>query len=1386
MITFYILSLIIIKYFVIDQLYCSLPVFRYYNVETLFPASLDNSFLSLLWKVVCNNAGCIYNQLFIEKLAFIYPYFDKINILLFSLLVFCGSLFFIFYENKKNDSSNSLNNELKNSKSSDLYSDFAPIDLGENDEHYGQIKFALEDENVKNLAILGAFGAGKSSVINSFFKNKDVYGSKIQPDEYVKISFADFDYTNLNEVFSQNSKDKDNKNVSNGKVTREDGIQDKNIKSNKLSLQDVEGEIVRQLFHSNLVKNNKFADVISRYPSKFDIFVLTFIIFVFTTAIFCKPLRDSYFSLYSKSIFLYVLTSISFIPYLYVTISYFSKKFKISKTSFGTVAVDLDEKKKLGVIDIYLNDIIYLFENSNCKYVILEDLDRTKNYDVFTHLRNLNFVLNNRLSSLSKSRSQNSRIVFIYLLDDRIFSDPNEQVKFFDYSLTVVPVLSLSTSGNQMIEKRNNYAALETNSIECKNFRINDYFSKDILSNTFLLSFSRYITDNRLINKIFNDYILYLHSFKRMFDLFNNQTDKENYSLLIRNLFAFTVFHCICPREFGELILEKGFVYCVLNRDYKMLGFSSKNRGKTDLQYLSFKEIMSYYDIDLSEFRLKYGNRFDFILYLLRSEALSRCYIFFTSNFFSKNIEASGSKKEKNNSIPSKDSSSNDSNVNSFLSDESIRYLLELNLNKNEYFPEKKLSLDDHFSIFFFYLPKFSVYNKTILNFELISSLLKFDDEQSYSDFIDLIFEKILTDYLDDCGYSFLIKYVKNIADLSFENDKLKSLNTFFVKLCKSYFDVANDATLSDYENPKCSFREFFLHLFNKLDYIKKSKHTPYIAQPDDLCLFIFTFLFSYNKEIILLDKDVISALDSKKKQKNSKVNDQNVKNLNSELSQDRTGLQKSLDSSFLFELYNRSCFNPTSLELLKKYPFLISDSFFSSMFIFKLQFNRIPVLPVDHNDEVKDEDRSFFYKFFNLAIYRPDEQIFGHLLKERKCYFCFSNLENSFVSFAHSIDYLYSKNHNNNYKYNQDNKVDDKLITILLEEYDDNLSQFYINLFYHIFVYKEYDILFYILNIEKLIPVITTEMRNTNLVKKTIFIPKFILKDKLAPFILFITFIVYYSSNSPFSYNFAKFNYIKAPEFNNKKFNTSFAFFNLCFSKNSLNPKNFEESIKYAKLTNYEKIIYFLLALEDFSDSGEKGAFNLYHKYSGLGEINNSNCSKNNFNCDGSTNCDEFHVVDKIKELFSKFSGVNSYLFSLEQIDLALIRTFSIILNYETVVKEFNFEHSFKNQGIFFNNCKLLPNITNVLYIGQYLIHISKLKKMEFSCCDDSYHLLDECWSRLAEFYKNHYDQIYKSNLEYHLCDFNPSLDELHNDPNKLQDRLKQICEQANITFFS
>ena len=61
-----------------------------------------------------------------------------------------------------------------------FYYDFSPIDVCEDEdessyeEEFNQIKYALENEKVKNLAILGKFGTGKSSLVSSFFKHEKI------------------------------------------------------------------------------------------------------------------------------------------------------------------------------------------------------------------------------------------------------------------------------------------------------------------------------------------------------------------------------------------------------------------------------------------------------------------------------------------------------------------------------------------------------------------------------------------------------------------------------------------------------------------------------------------------------------------------------------------------------------------------------------------------------------------------------------------------------------------------------------------------------------------------------------------------------------------------------------------------------------------------------------------------------------------------------------------------------------------------------------------------------------------------------------------------------------------------------------------------------------
>ena len=159
-----------------------------------------------------------------------------------------------------------------------LYYDFSPIDVcvdedkSSYEEEFNQIKYALENDKVKNLAILGKFGTGRSSLISSFFKHAQINNKKISDKEYVTVSLADFDYLkenssdNIEDDLAGNSKsDKDNTSDTTGKNNSNASSENRVNSSNKNNhfsgksayhnLEAVEKEIVRQLSFGKLSEN---------------------------------------------------------------------------------------------------------------------------------------------------------------------------------------------------------------------------------------------------------------------------------------------------------------------------------------------------------------------------------------------------------------------------------------------------------------------------------------------------------------------------------------------------------------------------------------------------------------------------------------------------------------------------------------------------------------------------------------------------------------------------------------------------------------------------------------------------------------------------------------------------------------------------------------------------------------------------------------------------------------------------------------------------------------------------------------------------------------------------------------------------------------------------
>src|SRR5690606_30541975 len=98
------------------------------------------------------------------------------------------------------------------------------------------------------------------------------------------------------------------------------------------------------------------------------------------------------------------------------------------------------------ILNHHLDEIIYFFEVTPYNVVIIEDLDRFQQTEIFTKLREINLLLNN------SKKTKHKEIVFIYAVRDDMFTD-KERTKFFDFIIPIIPVVNSSNSSQKLLEK---------------------------------------------------------------------------------------------------------------------------------------------------------------------------------------------------------------------------------------------------------------------------------------------------------------------------------------------------------------------------------------------------------------------------------------------------------------------------------------------------------------------------------------------------------------------------------------------------------------------------------------------------------------------------------------------------------------------------------------------------------------------------------------------------------------------------------------------------------------------------------------------------------------------------------------------------------------------
>ena len=383
------------------------------------------------------------------------------------------------------------------------------IELGIYEE---ALTYAFSEEDIRNIAISGAYGAGKSSVIES-------YERKHPQRKFLHISLAHFEET----VTEQ------------GKDGVEEIIPEKVEVSPEVRL---EGKILNQLIHQvdpdriplTNFKVKREADVERLWGYTWwcaGFCVLLF--FILFNKQWCELLSaieiENMAAAFLTSREAVVIAGIALlgiaIKGMYSLIRLQSEKKLLKKISLQGNDIEILEDCNDSYFDRYLNEVLYLFEHVDADAIVFEDIDRFGTNTIFEKLREINTLVGKRRAPLR----------FIYLLKDDIF-ESSDRAKFFDFIIPVVPVIDASNSYE----------------IFMKDFKEAEIF--ELFSEEFLQGLSLFIDDMRILKNIENEFLIYKGRFEeKPIDL--------NWDMLL----AMITYKNLFPKDFGELQLKRGYVY---------------------------------------------------------------------------------------------------------------------------------------------------------------------------------------------------------------------------------------------------------------------------------------------------------------------------------------------------------------------------------------------------------------------------------------------------------------------------------------------------------------------------------------------------------------------------------------------------------------------------------------------------------------------------------------------------------------------------------------------------------------------------------------------------------------------------------------------------------
>ena len=255
-----------------------------------------------------------------------------------------------------------------------------------------------------------------------------------------------------------------------------------------------------------------------------------------------------------------------FAAILFVVILYLLPRWRVNAftVKLDSLEASCENEACESYIDHYTTEIVYCLETIAEKInytVVIEDLDRvdaTIFFDIFTRLREINFMVNKRLERTNSKGKQTKHMRFVYVASDSMIGQLQHS-KFVDFILPVFPRLNKTTVEeilSKIIKNLNNELKEELGDNIWK-VKEEEFDSQ----NRIIPIVAQFLSSYRLQNAVLNEYVILIRLYIKSNP--NTQVDLR----FIEDALALVTYKNLLPMDYSVILSGKSAVFPIYQRD---------------------------------------------------------------------------------------------------------------------------------------------------------------------------------------------------------------------------------------------------------------------------------------------------------------------------------------------------------------------------------------------------------------------------------------------------------------------------------------------------------------------------------------------------------------------------------------------------------------------------------------------------------------------------------------------------------------------------------------------------------------------------------------------------------------------------------------------------